>query len=71
MSNNDSMQFTKRSTSASPFFNHQNQGQTQGRIGATDNPAGGEVRPTDYLNKQNSSGVTKNIGADVPAKPRQ
>jgi hypothetical protein len=47
-----------------------NPGARQSRITSADGPAGGEIKPTDYLNKQNSSGVTKNIGADVPKKPR-
>jgi hypothetical protein len=48
MSKSD-MQFTKR-TVASPFFDRVNHGQSQGRIGAEDGPAGGEVRREKFAN---------------------
>src|SRR5271163_3468650 len=55
MSNNDSMQWSKRKSTASPFFNDANPGQTQSRISSADGPAGGEIKPTDYL-----KGTSKN-----------
>jgi hypothetical protein len=65
------MQFSKRKSAASPYFNDANRGQGQGRIGSADGPAGGEIKPDRFLNKQNSSDVTNNISADVPKRPRQ
>jgi hypothetical protein len=64
----DSMQWSKRKSTASPFFNDANPGQTQSRITSADGPAGGEIKLTDYLNKQNSSGLTNNLGSGVPKK---
>jgi hypothetical protein len=64
------MQFDKSSgTSATPFFNSDRRGQTQGRIGSV-TPAGGEVRPDRYIGGPLSTGVTHNIGADTPTKAR-
>lgn len=64
------MQFTKRATSANPFFNGERHGDSLGRIGAVNSPAGGEVRPERFTNGPNSSGVTRRLGADTPAKGR-
>jgi hypothetical protein len=65
-----SMQFTKRPVS-NPFFNGQHRGDSQTRIGAVDNPAGGEVRPSEYIGKSHSVHPTRGIGGDVPMKTRQ
>jgi hypothetical protein len=58
---------------ASPYFDHAKHGTIERGIGADKSRgnAGGEVRPEHFLNKGNSSGVTRNIGGDVPPKPRQ
>jgi hypothetical protein len=71
MSNDDSMQWSKRKSTASPFFNHQNQGNAQSRITSADGPAGGEIKPRDYINGPNSSRVTDGIGGDVPKRTNQ
>jgi hypothetical protein len=70
MSNDDSMQFTKTKSGAKPTFDHVRYGDVVNRIGAdrSNGNAGGEVRPEKFINGPNSSGVTRNIGSDVPKK---
>jgi hypothetical protein len=64
-------QYTK--PEATPYFDNKRVGETHRGIGADqrNGNAGGEVRPEKFINGPNSSGVTRNIGTDVPAKPRQ
>jgi hypothetical protein len=64
----DSMQWSKRKSTASPFFDSVNRGQSQGRVGAADGPAGGEVRPSDYVGKSHSVHPTRGLGGDTPPK---
>jgi hypothetical protein len=66
-------QFTKKDTVAKPTFDHVKYGEVVNRIGADKSNlnSGGEVRPEKFINGPNSSGVTRNIGGDVPRKTRQ
>jgi hypothetical protein len=73
------MIYRKTSTGASPLFDHGVKsnvpiyGQNPGRVNpdGANQSAGGYVPPSRFENGPNSSGVTKNLGADVPKKPQQ
>jgi hypothetical protein len=63
----DSMQWSKTKSGSKPEFNHVRYGDAMSRIGAIDNPSGGEVRPEKFINGPNSSRVTDRLGNPPPA----